>query len=165
MGTKQDRRTFLKIGATYGTGLVIGCSSLSGCANLTKTDATTKKEKKMNEIIAYCGLPCHSCAIYLATREQDPKKKHEMRIEIAQQIKKHYGQDCNAEDVTDCDGCKAKSERLFAGSKNCQIRKCGRQKGVENCAYCGEYVCEKLKDFFDIEPTSKASLDEIRKSL
>jgi len=32
--------------ATYGTGLVIGCLSLSGCANSTRPDATAEKEKK-----------------------------------------------------------------------------------------------------------------------
>jgi hypothetical protein len=165
MGTKQDRRTFLKIGATYGTGLVIGCSSLSGCANLTKTDATTKKEKKMNEIIAYCGLSCHSCAIYLATREQDPKKKREMRVDIAKQIKEHYGQECKPEDVTDCDGCKTETGRLNSGSKNCHIRKCARQKGLENCAHCNEYPCEELEKLFTTDPDAEKRLNVIRSEL
>jgi hypothetical protein len=101
----------------------------------------------------------------LATREQDPKKKREMRAEIAQQIKEHYGQECKPEDVTDCDGCKAESGRLFSGSKNCQIRKCGRQKGVENCAHCNEYVCENLEKFFNTEPDARKRLDEIRSRL
>ena len=144
MGTKQDRRTFLKIGATYGTGLVTGCSSLSGCANLTKTDATTKKEKKMNEMIGYCGSNCHGCAIYLATREQDPKKKREMRVDIAWNIKEHYGWECKPEDVADCDGCKTETGRHFSGG-DCQVRKCARDKGLENCADCNEYPCEKLE--------------------
>ena len=144
MGTKQDRRTFLKIGAAYGTGLVIGCSSLSGCANLTKTDATTKKEKKMNEMIGYCGSNCHGCAIYLATREQDPKKKREMRVDIAWNLKEHYGWECKPEDVADCDGCKAENARHFSGG-DCQVRKCARDKGIENCADCNEYPCEKIE--------------------
>jgi len=165
MGMKQDRRTFLKIGATYGTGLVIGCSSLSGCANLTKTDATTKKEKKMNEIIAYCGLICHSCPIYLATREQDPKKKSEMRAEIAKQIYEVYKEKMKAEDVTDCDGCKTETGRLFSGCKNCQIRKCGSQKDVENCAHCNEYPCEELEKLFTTYPDAKERLDVIRSGL
>jgi len=85
-----------------------------------------------------------------------------MRIEIAQQIQKHYGQECKAEDVTDCDGCKTGSGRLFSGSKKCEIRKCAKGKAVENCAYCDEHPCEKLKKFFDTEPDAKARLDEIR---
>ena len=119
----------------------------------------------MEKMIAYCGLRCDTCTILLATREKDDEKKHKMRVEIAQQIKEHYGQDCKAEDVTDCDGCKAEGARLFSGSSNCQVRKCASQKSVENCAHCDEYACEKLKDFFDKEPTSKASLDAIRKDI
>ena len=119
----------------------------------------------MEKMVAYCGLRCDTCAILLATREKDDEEKQQMRIEIAQQIKKHYGQDCKAEDVTDCDGCKAEGGRLFSGSHKCQIRKCASQKVVENCAHCDKYICEKLKDFFDKEPTSKASLDAIRKDL
>lgn len=116
-------------------------------------------------MITYCGLECHTCPIYLATREKDDEKKHEMRIEIAQQIKKHYGQDCKAEDVTDCDGCKTEGGRLYSGSKKCEIRKCAKAKGVENCAYCNQYPCEKLERLFATDPDAKARLDVIRNSL
>ena len=121
----------------------------------------------MKEILAYCGLTCHGCAIYLATREKNSEKKEKMRVDIAQQIKKHYGQECKPEDVTDCDGCKAESGTLFSGSKNCHIRKCASRKGVENCAHCDEYACEKLKEFFATEAHAHARerLDEIRSGL
>ena len=119
----------------------------------------------MNEMIAYCGLTCQGCGIYLASREQDPKKKHEMRIEIAQQIKERYGQDCKAEDVTDCDGCKTEGGRLLSGCSTCQIRKCAKEKGIENCALCDEYVCERLEKFFTTDPEAKKRLDEIRSAL
>ena len=45
----------------------------------------------MNEIIAYCGLVCHSCPILLATREKNGEKRDKMRVDIAEQIRKHYG--------------------------------------------------------------------------
>jgi len=44
----------------------------------------------MDEIVSFCGLTCHKCAIYLATREQDTNKKHQMRVEIAQTIYEIY---------------------------------------------------------------------------
>lgn len=119
----------------------------------------------MEKMVGYCGLRCDTCPILLATREKDDEKKHEMRVEIAQQIKERYGQDCKAEDVTDCDGCKAKGARLLSGSTNCQIRKCASQKSVENCAHCDKYVCEELANFFEKEPTSRELLDKIRKTL
>jgi len=118
---------------------------------------------KMDEMIAYCGLTCHTCAIYLATREKDQEKRNKMRIEIARQIKKHYGQECKPEDVTDCDGCRAEDGRLCC--KECQIRKCAREKGIENCAHCDEYACESLEKLFATDPDAKKRLDEIRSGL
>jgi len=119
----------------------------------------------MNEMTAYCGLACHTCPIYLATREQDPNKKREMRAEIAQKINELYNEKMKAENVTDCDGCKPEGARLFSGCKKCEIRKCARAKALENCAHCGQYPCEKLKKLFDTEPHAKSRLDAIRNSL
>lgn len=116
-------------------------------------------------MIAYCGLACHSCAIYLATREQEPKKKRQMRAEIARKINDIYKHEFEAEDVTDCDGCLMEAGRLFSGCHKCEIRKCARGKVIENCAYCGEYPCKQLKKFFDSEPDAKARLDAIRNTL
>jgi hypothetical protein len=39
------------------------------------------------------------------------------------------------------------------------------ERKVKNCAYCDEYACEKLKEFFKMAPSAKKSLDKIRKSL
>ncbi len=119
----------------------------------------------MEENLAHCGLACHSCAIYLATREQDEEKRYKMRVDIAQQIKEHYGQECKPEDVNDCDGCKTEGQRLFSGCKNCLIRKCAIKKGLENCAHCSEYPCDKLQEFFAKDPEAKDRLDEIRNTL
>ena len=119
----------------------------------------------MEEILAYCGLACHSCPIFLATREKDKDKRDKMRVDIARKIKEHYDQECKPEDVTDCDGCKAKSGILFSGSKNCHIRKCARQKGLENCAHCNEYSCEELEKLFTTDPDARKRLDEIKSAL
>ncbi len=119
----------------------------------------------MEENLAYCGLICHTCAIYLATREKNDEKRHKMRVEIAQQIKEHYGEEYRPEDVTDCDGCRTEGGRLFSGSTNCHMRKCARQKHIENCAYCDEYSCQKLEEFFATYPEARKQLDQIRSGL
>jgi hypothetical protein len=116
----------------------------------------------MKEMISFCGLTCHKCPIYLATREQDTNKKHQMRVEIAQAIYEIYKEKMEAKDVTDCDGCKTEKGRLFSGSTKCEIRKCAKAKGIENCAHCSEYACEKLEKFFATGPEAKAQLDMIR---
>ena len=120
---------------------------------------------KMDKVISYCGLICETCPIYLATREQDEEKRYKMRVDIAQQIKEHYGQECKPEDVTDCDGCKAESGRLFSGSRNCEIRKCATGKDIENCAHCNEYACGRIEKFFATDPDARARLDAIKKEL
>ncbi len=116
----------------------------------------------MREITAYCGLICRTCPIYLATIEKNKKEQARMRAEIAKQCKELYGLNYSVEDITDCDGCRTDSGRLFSGSRNCPIRKCARQKGMENCAYCAEYACGELEAFFAKDPSAKKRLDEIR---
>jgi hypothetical protein len=72
----------------------------------------------MEKLIAYCGGRCDTCAILLATREADDAKKHEMS--------------------------KTEGGRLL--NNKCPVRKCAVEKGVETCAHCSEYACEKLRE-------------------
>ena len=119
----------------------------------------------MDQVVSYCGLVCDTCLIYLATREKDDDKRYDMRVQIVREIKEHYGEECKPEDITDCDGCKTDSGRLFSGCRNCHMRKCARRKGVENCAHCAEYACEKIEKFFVTDPDARARLDAIRNKL
>jgi hypothetical protein len=113
--------------------------------------------------IAYCGLACDSCPIHLATLEKDDSVKSGMRIEIAEELARIYKTTPKPEIITDCDGCKATDGRLYTGCIDCEIRKCAIVKQVINCAYCGEYACDKLRRHFEIDPGAKVSLEEIRK--
>ncbi len=116
----------------------------------------------MGHMIAYCGLVCHTCPIYLATREEDKEEQAHLRARISALMKEQYGMNYGPEEITDCDGCLTEQGRLFVGCYSCDIRKCARQKHVENCAYCTDYICEKLKAFFDTDPDAKTLLDEVR---
>ena len=119
----------------------------------------------MNGIISYCGLDCHACPIYIAGRETDHAKKEKMIYEIVLACKEHYGVDYKYEDINECDGCKSESGRLFFGCSDCKIRKCAVEKGIENCAYCDEYACNNLMEFFKSDPGAKTRLDEIRSNI
>ena len=116
----------------------------------------------MSEMIAYCGLTCQTCPIYLATRVESQEEQGKMRSEIAQLCREQYGMAYESEDIIDCDGCRTDEGRLFSACKDCTIRNCARQKGVESCAYCEEYACERLEAFFASEPTARIRLDELR---
>jgi hypothetical protein len=113
-------------------------------------------------MLAYCGLACDTCPIYLATLEKDITKQAEMRVEIAEQLARIYGTTPKPEIITDCDRCKVNNGRLFTGCSNCEIRKCAILKNMINCAYCSDYACDKLKRHFAIDPGAKERLEEIR---
>ena len=119
----------------------------------------------MKEVIAYCGLDCHSCPILLATKEKNARKRDQMRADIAEEIKKLYGEECRPQDINDCEGCKSESGRLFSGCRNCEIRKCAREKNLGNCACCTEYACEGLEKFFTTYQEARKRLDAIRSAL
>ena len=115
----------------------------------------------MAEMIAYCGLTCQTCPIYLATRVENKEEQRIMRIGIVQQCREQYGLDFNLIDITDCDGCTA-GGRLFSACKDCPIRTCASEKSLENCAHCAEYACANLYTFLKTEPAAKTRLDKIR---
>ena len=113
----------------------------------------------MDKMIAYCGIVCTECPAFIATQKNDDAK----RKEVAEAWSKQYKMSVKPEDIN-CDGCKTQGKRLIGYCNICQIRKCGQEKRVENCAYCDEYECEKLTKFFAMAPHAKASLEGIRKS-
>lgn len=116
-------------------------------------------------MIAYCGLECESCPIHLATLEKDIFHKAEMRVMIAEELSKIYGTTPKPEIITDCDGCKVSNGRLFTGCTDCEIRNCAIMKNLINCAYCSDYLCDKLKKHYVIDPDAQKRLERIRKDL
>jgi len=114
----------------------------------------------MDKIIAFCGLSCSECPAFIATQKDEDKE----RKKTAKAWSKIYKSDIKPEDIN-CGGCSEESGRLFNYCKVCEIRKCGQEKEVKNCAYCDDYACEKLTKFFDMAPENKITLSEIRKNL
>ncbi len=118
----------------------------------------------MEKMIAYCGLLCDSCPIHLATLQKDKFLRQTMRASIAEQCSRQYGLNLQPEDITDCDGCRANTGRLFSGCLTCEIRKCAIRKNIESCAYCTDYPCKKLKKHFLLEPGAQKRLEELRQA-
>jgi hypothetical protein len=120
----------------------------------------------MEKMIAYCGLECHRCDTFLATKNNDGEK----RAAVIQRWFKYTSELIKPEDVN-CDGCFSNNGKLFPYCQTCDIKTCGMEKNVVNCAYCPEYPCEKLEQFFHVVPESpkrlKAQnrLDKIREDL
>ena len=114
----------------------------------------------MDKMIGICGMTCTECPAYLATQKDDDKE----RARVAEMWSKEFNENLKPEDIN-CSGCLSEEKPLFGYSAVCEIRKCGRGRGVENCAYCDDYACEKLNKFFETAPDAKNALEEIRKSL
>lgn len=110
----------------------------------------------MKERIAFCGLDCHECGAFLATQENNDQK----RAEVAREWSKLFKVEIKPEDIN-CEGCQSIGERVFNYCNVCEIRKCGKEKGLKNCGYCHGYPCHKLDFIISNNPNAKKRLDEI----
>ncbi len=114
----------------------------------------------MEKVVSYCGIICGECPAYIATKEDDDTK----RRDLAEQWSKQFDFEMKPEDIN-CDGCMSDSERKLGYCSTCEIRNCGMEKGLENCAYCNEYTCEKLDKFHEHNPKLREILDNIRETI
>jgi len=110
----------------------------------------------MDKIIAFCGINCTDCDAFLATREDDDAGRRKVAVEWS----KEFGHEIKPEEIN-CDGCLSIDGRHISYCGTCEIRKCGMEKGVENCAYCVDYKCEKLDKFHEQAPKAKERLEEV----
>jgi hypothetical protein len=114
----------------------------------------------MEKMIAYCGIVCSECPTLQATQKDDD----EARKQVAEMWSKQFELDLKPENIN-CDGCLTDSDRLFGHCYVCEIRKCSREKGLDNCAYCGDFACDQLSTFFNVAPHAQKSLEKIRANL
>lgn len=107
-------------------------------------------------MIAYCGLNCQMCDAFAATQENDDRK----REETARKWGKLFRVELKPEEIN-CDGCKAEGLKIFH-CKVCEIRSCCMSRGIENCAACDRYICDKLAAFIKLAPHAGATLEKLR---
>ena len=112
------------------------------------------------ELIGICGLICSDCGAFIATQADDEN----LRQETAENWSMMYNADIKAAEIN-CDGCISSGNTHFSFCSKCEIRACGIERGVVNCAHCDQYACEKLEGFFGHASEARAVLDEIRRGL
>jgi len=116
----------------------------------------------MSEIIAICGINCAECEAYQASQVND--------VEMLKQVALHWEEayhlpPLDVKYVT-CDGCQSTTSRLSGHCYECDIRACGMQRGLPNCAHCDEFeTCTKLEKFFQFAPELRPALEKIHRSL
>jgi HAD superfamily hydrolase (TIGR01509 family) len=117
------------------------------------------RRMKMAKIIAFCGLNCDECPAYIATQKDDDAER--------KRVAKMWAEEFNAPELTydkiNCDGCLQTDGRLFQHCLVCNIRKCGMERELENCAFCDDFACDKLEEFFGFVPEAKVNLQELRR--
>lgn len=111
----------------------------------------------LKKTIGYCGIVCSGCPVFQATQKNDEAEKRR----VAEMFTKQYGKVYEPKDIN-CGGCLADSSRIFSYCSVCKIRKCGKEKCINNCASCGDYPCKKLAELFARYSKAKETLDEIR---
>lgn len=108
-------------------------------------------------MIACCGLNCNECGAFIATQTNDDAK----RAEVAAAWSKEYNKTIHPEDIV-CDGCQSDTGNVFSYCKVCEIRSCVNEKGLETCADCPKYACERLQEFFKLVPVAQDQLNKLR---
>lgn len=105
--------------------------------------------------VAYCGLLCHECPLYIATKNNDLREKERLAIECS-------NENCSftPEDMT-CEGCFWVNNDNSKMCGDCEIRGCAKEKLVENCGECSMYPCEIIERRLPTDAENRARLDEI----
>jgi len=118
------------------------------------------EEDRMDLIIAYCGLVCSDCPAYNATQVGDQAGLERVAAQWREEFNAPH---ISAESVL-CDGCLTDIGHKFGHCHECKIRACGMEWALLNCAYCEDYACDTLQEFFEWVPDARTRLDGIRAS-
>jgi hypothetical protein len=106
------------------------------------------------EYIAYCGLLCDQCPIYIATKNNDEKTKEKLAIEYSNEKCKFTKEDMN------CEGCFSVKNKDSKMCGDCEVRNCAEKKNnIENCSCCSDYPCALIDKYSPAE--CRTRLDQI----
>jgi hypothetical protein len=114
----------------------------------------------MITLIAACGLDCSQCDAYKITQANDTEAMEKL---VAQWRIEYNSPDMSIQAVI-CDGCMT-GERHGGYCGECPVRKCAVEHDVANCAYCTDYGCEKLQNFWQMAPQARENLEVIHAQL
>ena len=100
------------------------------------------------DLIAPCGLYRGVCAIYIAGRDNNLKFKERL-VNLYKGNVSGKGTLPNSEtlciDDIQCRGCL--SGELFMNCRQCEIRKCTKEKGYTGCHSCDGFPCQHIEGF------------------
>lgn len=91
----------------------------------------------MSEILSRCGYRCDLCLAYRPNVEMNTDNQ-----QLLSDGWHHYFGFCIPAENIICDGCWTEKGRLL--DDECPVRPCVIEHGLENCAICQNFICEKL---------------------
>jgi len=98
----------------------------------------------------YCGLYCENCAVKTKINPAAKVLHDEMKSagfeEIIHYIPGGDGFWPFLKDIAENGTCA--SCREGSGNPGCTVRICAKEKGIEMCALCDSYPCERFDEFF-----------------
>jgi hypothetical protein len=114
--------------------------------------------------LAYCGLDCEECPVYIATQTDDDALRQTTARDWSLLYAEYLGKSSLDLEDMNCEGCLPLENRLFVGCQNCPMRACAGIKALSTCAECPEYeACEMLGGFFRANPQAKERLESLRR--
>jgi hypothetical protein len=91
------------------------------------------------KIVAFCGILCSDCPAFVATQAGDAEALAKQAAEWTSE------EDPLTADDLWCDGCIYTDKKVTKFCLECDVRQCALAKGVETCAHCDDFPCEKLE--------------------
>jgi len=96
-------------------------------------------------MVSYCGIVCTRCPAY-----RFPRIGERLGLAgLAQAVLKRGMKD-KPEGYVICDGCTAIDARCVKHCLACPVRCCAMETGVENCAHCARFPCERLQGIWKV---------------
>ena len=92
--------------------------------------------RKKHEILSKCEYRCDLCPAYSGNIHRDDDRQRASDAWF-----KYFGFRVKPEEIN-CDGCKDNTEPI---DKKCPVHPCVVQKRLDNCGYCQDMPCDKLK--------------------
>ncbi len=95
----------------------------------------------MKVLLTRCGYRCDLCLAY-----KDNILKNDQTKLLSDKWHDIFGFRIPADQIF-CEGClTTKDSELILIDKSCPVRPCVLSKGLENCAYCEQFICRKLEE-------------------
>jgi hypothetical protein len=115
----------------------------------------------MKTRIAYCGLLCHKCPIFIVTKTGTLREKRRLA-----RIFSIPGRHLTVKEI-ECYGCKEVGKKILKGCDTCKKRVCAIKKKLDNCGQCTSYPCQELDYLLTRlwQSGARERLDRVHKSI